>query len=245
MLNFLKKFTGINCLILGDVNINLLNYDIDNDATRFLDILLNYGFSPFTLIPTRITASSSTLLDHIYWRQPLKLLNINHDKCLTGCLTTDITDHIANFICIPLNQNKNRPNKKDRPLIRVFSKINKAEFVKEFSSLDWSALVFNIQDVNESYSNFITNLKAIFEKCFPLVKLSRNRAKDKEWINDDLKKSCNKKSKYYKRWITTKDPNDLAVYKAYAKKHFKSISDAKKPSYQIVLTQKGTTLKSC
>ena len=211
MLGFFNKFVGINCFLIGDTNINLLSYSKDKDTTGFVDILLNYGFSPYTLIPTRITANSSTLIDHIHWRQPFKSQTIDSGACLNGCLVTDISDHLANFICIPINGKK--PIKKDRPMLRIFSESNKVKFKNEFSSLNWSDLVYEVQDVNQSYNNFSSMLKATFEKSFPLVKLSRSKAADKEWINDEVKKSCNLKSKYYKRWIFTKIPNDLAIYK--------------------------------
>ena len=43
---------------------------------------------------------------------------------------------------------------------------------------DWSN-VYNQNDVNLAYDNFIHIIETAFENCFPLQQLSRKRMKDK------------------------------------------------------------------
>ena len=52
--------------IYGDVNINLLDYDIKSNIKEYSDMLFNLGCIPLYKYPTRITQTSSTLSDHIY-----------------------------------------------------------------------------------------------------------------------------------------------------------------------------------
>src|SRR6267154_1983193 len=96
-----QKFPrNMDCILLGDFNLNLLNCFTHNDTSNFLDMINTYDFIPLTTLPTRLTETSSTLIDHIYYRPSYKLRCNLSDNCLTGILTVDITDHLANFLCL-------------------------------------------------------------------------------------------------------------------------------------------------
>ncbi len=105
--------------MIGDINQNLLNYQTNNDTKKFLDIMTACNFLPLTTLPTRVTDSSSTLIDHIFYRSANNSKNNDFANCLTGIITVDIADHLANFVIL-LTRNNNL-NNIERPLIRVFS----------------------------------------------------------------------------------------------------------------------------
>ena len=50
--------------LLGDFNVNLLNYE-HNQTNEFLDSFSSNSFIPLILQPTRITSHSNTLIDNI------------------------------------------------------------------------------------------------------------------------------------------------------------------------------------
>ena len=52
--------------LLGDFNINLLNYNDHQPTNDFLDSLASNSFIPYILHPTRITNHSKTLIDNIF-----------------------------------------------------------------------------------------------------------------------------------------------------------------------------------
>ena len=52
--------------LLGDFNINLLNYNEHQPTNEFLDSLASNSIIPYTLQPTRITSHSKTLIDNIF-----------------------------------------------------------------------------------------------------------------------------------------------------------------------------------
>ena len=52
--------------LLGDFNVNLLNYNEHNQTNEFLDSLASNSFIPLILQPTRITSHSNTLIDKIF-----------------------------------------------------------------------------------------------------------------------------------------------------------------------------------
>ncbi len=52
--------------IMGDFNINLLNYENHTATNEFLNMMFSYHFQPSTLHPTRFTDISSSIIDNIY-----------------------------------------------------------------------------------------------------------------------------------------------------------------------------------
>ena len=52
---------------MGDFNINLLNHDSDKDTRDFVGTMYASSFYPTINIPTRITASSKTLIDNVFY----------------------------------------------------------------------------------------------------------------------------------------------------------------------------------
>ena len=51
--------------LMGDYNINLLNFGTHIKTNDFLDNVISQGFLPQIIKPTRITSASATLIYHI------------------------------------------------------------------------------------------------------------------------------------------------------------------------------------
>ena len=52
--------------LLGDFNVNLLNYNEHNQTNKFLDSLVSNSSLPLILQPTRITNHSNTLVNNLF-----------------------------------------------------------------------------------------------------------------------------------------------------------------------------------
>ena len=78
-------------ILMGDFNINLLNYDSDKDTTYFVDTMYASSFYPTINTPTRITATSKTLIDNIFY-------NDFNEKIVAGNKTTSISDHLTQYL---------------------------------------------------------------------------------------------------------------------------------------------------
>ena len=81
-----------NITITGDTNINLLKCSVHKPSADYLETLLSAGFIPKITVPTRVTHSSATLIDHIFVNETLAGLS------QAGTITTSMTDHYFNFI---------------------------------------------------------------------------------------------------------------------------------------------------
>ena len=84
---------GYESIVLGDININFLNYNNDNHTSDFLDMLLDLGFMPLITKARRITDHTSTLIDHIYTNMPGKTIT-------AGICLADVSDHLPIFCTI-------------------------------------------------------------------------------------------------------------------------------------------------
>ena len=76
-------------LLLGDFNVNLLNYNEHNETNDFLDSCASNSFIPLILQPTRITSHSNTLIDNIF-------SNVIDSDIVSGNLIATISDHWVN-----------------------------------------------------------------------------------------------------------------------------------------------------
>ena len=68
LIKFLDKLCKENktIFLLGDFNINLLNYDIHPPANEFQDSLSFQYFLLHILQPCKVTSNSKTLIDNIF-----------------------------------------------------------------------------------------------------------------------------------------------------------------------------------
>ena len=80
--------------LLGDFNVNLLNYNEHNQTNEFLDSLASNSFIPLILQPTRITSHSNTLMDNIF-------SNVIDPDITSGNFTATISYHLPQLSIIP------------------------------------------------------------------------------------------------------------------------------------------------
>ena len=85
--------------LLGDFNINLLNYNDHQPTNEFLDSLASNSFVPYILQLTRITSHSKTLTENIFSNR------ISHEV-ISGNITA-ISDHLPQFLFVPNVLSKN------------------------------------------------------------------------------------------------------------------------------------------
>ena len=209
-----------------------------SDTTRYIDTILKHNFLPLSLLPTRITEKTATIVDHIYYFEGK---NCKHPiSLITGNIICDISDHLANHVVLHNNSGK---CSQDRPLIRLYTQKNLDSFMAKLNNVDWETEVCAIHDVNLAYERFYEILSGLYCESYPLVKMSRKGAKDKKWITEGLRLSCTTKNKLYKKWITTRCKEDEVNYKKYKQLLVKVIKEAKTIYYKTAFNPKINSIK--
>ena len=187
--------------LLGDFNINLLNYNDHQPTNDFLDSLASNSFIPYILHPTRITSHSKTLIDNIFSNY------ISHE-IISGNITATISDHLPQFSFVR-NMLSNPSTQKSNFYERDCSKFKQENFILDYFDEDLVDLLqLDQQNVNLSMDIFLNKMDPMLDTHAPLKKVNKYKLKfkTKPWITPALQKSISIKNNLLKKFITAKDP---------------------------------------
>jgi hypothetical protein len=224
---FLDEFDSVliriksnNLLVLGDMNINILNNSEIVDNYNFL--MSSHGLTSDVNVPTRISNISSTCIDHVFYRCSDVVINSSvEDLC--------ITDHCAifvNFLCndryMPSNRKVNDRNK----ILINFDKLNNLLLMESWSS------VLSQPDISSAFDLFFSTLSKYISRCEYVARPNRKFLKLKPWMNNALLFEINKKNLLSR--TLKKHSSNLELKKQYymfVKQVNKSIAEAKNKYY--------------
>lgn len=227
-LNFLETLLcfaneeGCELFLGGDVNINLLEESRFTDD--FLTLLTSNNFCNVITPPTRVTTTSSTLID---------VFVTNHEEsCISaGVLGYGLSDHlpIIMFIKKTAPQPTEPVNIDKEPTIttRSINPTTLEQFRLIISSTNWDS-VFSATSANEAYDKFLNIFKNIYDRCFPYKQIKQFKKNRKPWVNRKCWKMIQKKNKLYNVFLKTKKPEDLALFKQFRNTLNNALRQAKK-----------------
>ena len=165
--------------MLGDLNIDFLNYKNNQSTATFVDMLYSFNVFPLITKPTRITNETATLIDHILTNN----FDVN-SKHTQGILCTSMSDHYAIF---HVAGNVDATTDDDTPLIkRFFSRKNMEKFIDEMNAVDWD-FIKQCNDVQTAYMAFHNLLSEKYNACFPMKKFKKGYLTKKPWLTMILK----------------------------------------------------------
>jgi len=221
------RFTTYLC---GDYNLNLLNIDSHNKTNDFLNLMATFLFRPLIQAPTRITHSSSTLIDNIFTN------SLTSKEC-PGILLTDISDHLPIFTIftiiatIPNNLGKSKyVTYRPKPINAL------TDLTNDLINEDWTETL-SLEDPDHILSSFNTKIYALYNKNYPLTtkKARIYKTKLKPWMSPSLIKSCKTKNKLYKIYLQSKSNIALDKYKQYKNKLTNILRKCEKSYYTNML----------
>ena len=187
--------------LLGDFNVNLLNYNEHNQTNEFLDSLASNSCIPLILQPTRITSHSNTLIDNIF-------SNVIDPDIISGNSTATISDHLPQF-SITRNIFGNKPDNKSNIYERDWSKFDRENFILDCFSVEWEDLL-KIDELNADNSTkmYLEKINMLLDTYAPLKRINKYKLKfkSKPWITLGLQKSISVKNKLLTSYINKKDP---------------------------------------
>ncbi len=212
--NLLHKISleNKNVYITGDINIDALKVDKNDNIDNYFTNVISFGFKNSITVPTRITETSSTLIDHFYF-------NALQNEIYTSIILSDISDHFPILVSI----------KKLKPLIqkhdiykRNHNKLNSDEFKHDLGLMIEQLGNESDSDVNEKFNKFNQGLTKLINQHAPLQKLSLRQTKlsQKPWLTFGILKSIQIKNKLYRKLCRCKFKNEelLVLYKTYRNK---------------------------
>jgi len=215
--------------LIGDFNLNCFDYYENENIKTFYNNLFEMGTIPIINRPTRITNSSSSLIDNIlttdFFNKSLK----------KGIIKTDVSDDFPIFFSISIDS-KRVNNEKIEIKKRIYNNKNLISFKEQLSLIDWNHINFD-SDINIIYSTFLKTFYEVYDVNFLLRKIIL-KTKDilSPWISKGLKKSSKMKQKLYVKYLKSKSEKHKINYQTYKNLYEKLCKNAKKNTTLTCLT---------
>ena len=145
------KLEKKNIILMGDFNINLLDYEVHETVSNFTDFMFENSMQPHIFAPTRVTSRSKSLIDNIF-------SNFVNKEITAGNLALGISDHLPQFLVLTY-ENSNDKSKNISVPYRDFKKLDRETFQHHLEIIDWEVeLELSKNDANISIEKFISDM---------------------------------------------------------------------------------------
>jgi len=174
MLTEIQKL-GLEVIITGDMNIDL--FEKSSASIQILNITRTYGLKQVISEATRVTNSSSKLLDHLY------VPNITNYSVSGVYRNGGFSDHEMIYVI-----RKHVKIERIPPLTittRFWNKVNFDQVTTEVQDVDWTFIASKTSTIDEKTNLFNKTLLKIVDKHAPLKKM-KVRGSTNPWMNGEI-----------------------------------------------------------
>ena len=124
---------------------------------------------------------------------------------MSGNMVTSISDHLAQFLFLPIDQFKTNNNKNIYQ--RNLKSFNQQIFLEDIQNLNWNNILeLENQDLDNSFNNFFLMIETVLDTYVPIKKLNKAelKLKSQSWLTKGIMTSIKKKNIIYKKVIKAK-----------------------------------------
>ena len=156
------NLSNSNLFLRGDFNINISPTNRSTDAQNYLDMLLSNANCPLITKPTRVTASSSTIIDHI-------ITNCYSYPFYPGIIECNFTDHYPVF-CILKNGVTGRSKRPVKSFYRSMKNFDSEQFLNDLNNKvgDFNFHNLHENNFNQVFDQFIVLITSTIDLHAPL-----------------------------------------------------------------------------
>ena len=145
--------------LMGDYNVNLLNFDKHILTSECLEMFYSYSFYPLINKPTRVTYQTASLIDNI-------------------------TDHFPIFCILNSVQTVQKQSYIKK---RIYSTNNFTKFIAKLQKLDWQNITC-LQNCQTAFSTFYNTFNQLYNESFPEIRINTSSYHNrKPWLTKGLK----------------------------------------------------------
>ena len=228
----LKKAEDIQ--IVSDSNIDMLQYQNHTHTRTYIDTLLTHGQLPLITLPTRITATTATVIDHISTSKKA-------DSYDSGIIISSLSDHLPVFYI--KYSHVNRASPKEFKSRKINSKTI-PEFENLLQSTDWT----NVTTENrpkEAFQSFFDALGNCVDRAFPetIVKTNQKLNPINPWMTNALMTSRKSKEKLGSKKIRNPTTENISAFKNFNRIYNKLVRASKINYYNTKFTEYSTNMR--
>lgn len=210
----------IELLICGDFNIDLMKNDAYSNKLK--NMINFYGMKQHIKTPTRITESTSTIID-------LVMSNfIVH-------ATVELCDKISDHNTIKIQSDKWKIEEKDSNFVNKLINYSGIKLRTKLQTYDWR-VVYNSEDV-ETKAELLTD--RLFESMQTFIKKVHIKIADNEWYGDNLKNMRIMRDNAYKLAALSRCQDDWLRYRTVRNNYSAKIRETKKNHIEEKLLEAG------
>lgn len=228
------------CIILGDHNLDLIKFRNHVATNDFLNLMISEGFLPAITKPTRITDTSSTLIDHIF-------VNVKSSskwsKLKPAIVINDVADHLGTLMLLS-REKHTQDNCSKNKTRRKINKTTIAAFRNLIMNTDF-ADVMSCQETNAAYELFMNKIKFAYDWAFPeyTPKYIRKFIKRSPWMTNGLLISSMQKEKLHRKKLNNPTPHNNEKYSTYRQIYQKLLRCAKINYYNNAIARNSNNIK--
>ena len=203
-------------VIVGDFNVDLMtNQDFASE------IKLSFNISQHVSLPTRITFSTSTLIDHLYSTSTDMISN-------SGVCELHLSDHMAIYgILTSVNYHRSANSGYKRLIeYRNLAKLDISKLTTDLASAPWSVLDIS-DDVNDKLDSFLHIFLDIWNTHAPIVSRC-GRTCPTPWMNNLVLNLIHKRDLAYRTFLRMRTDVAKMLYKQLRNQTVKAIRNAKR-----------------
>ena len=176
-----------------------------------------FGLKQLIEVPTRVTCSSSTIIDHILASFPNRVLQ-------QGVIDVGLSDHQIIYCSRKISRIKRGTHKQ----IRYHSLKNYSADIYEVALVRVDFPNYrNFENINDAYCNFIQKLMRVIDLVAP-IKSRRIKQNSQEWFDVEVAEKISVRDKLFKKFKKSKLHIDKEMYKIARYEVQKLISYKKK-----------------
>ena len=181
-------------ILCGDFNVNLLDFNSDQNSSNFLTLMTSYSFIPLITKPSRINDLTGvhTLLDNIFCRNPVSYKS--------GTIVSSLSDHYPVF-SVHRDFFSDSTNLNNNPIIiryRSCAGENIESLCSQLSRHEFSPIM-EMDDVDDAFVEFERVIMQYYNEHCPIITKSISyKDFSKPWIDSEIKNMIKKKNNYLK-----------------------------------------------
>ena len=237
----LIDFKKFEVYFLGDFNINLLlnnkfllkerqPFDVRNLSSpllsKYKELCQIFSLKEIIQEPTRVTSSTSSLLDHI-------LTNSGWKISQKGVIDVGLSDHQLIYCIRKISRTKT--NRHNQIRVRSLKNYTQEILIEELKKINFPD--YNIfSNINIAYKDLVEKILSVVDKIAP-YKVLRVKNNTQDWFDSEVAEAINLRERRLKHFKSTTLHIDKELYKEAKYHALKLIKEKKKQFYKEKLKE--------
>ena len=218
----IAESTHLKIISIGDYNIDYISPNVYKN-TKWSKLVHDFGLVQLVNVPTRVTKTSSTIIDHIYTSCPEIVCDIS-----VPCV--NLSDHYPVVLTLSHKQFHYIAAKHKTIRYRSFSKFNENDFINDLSQIDFN-IIETIADPNTSLELMYDMLNNLLTQHAPITIKRVKRHQQPGWYTDEIKQARITRDKY-------KHKKDWDQYKMWRNKCISIVRNSKRSFFSNAIKDK-------